>query len=198
MFVVDTLMWEIMEDQGWLCFPSWCTNSHSRLSYRTSVFGPIEARSVVLKSYITRWSECSPAHPPFCWSGVSNAEKWFVVYFLMRQGDMGIRQLKLIETNTGACLSQPPTTVRISSKKKKKHTSRHAPFPSYLHIWIRAAFEHWKRQHPADLQSLDAHIKGEMLNSSKSALNYFFPAALPPLLTICMPARTAPLRRHYE
>lgn len=30
-----------------------------------------------------------------------------------RQGNL---QLKLIETNTEACLSQPPTTVRISSK----------------------------------------------------------------------------------
>lgn len=43
-----------MEDQGWLCFPSCCTNSHSRLAYHTSVFGPIEARSFVLKSHITQ------------------------------------------------------------------------------------------------------------------------------------------------
>lgn len=37
---------------------------------------------------------CSAAHPQFCWSGISNADKWFVVYFLMRRGDMGICSLK--------------------------------------------------------------------------------------------------------
>lgn len=82
-------------------------------------------------------SERSPAHPPFWWSGVSNAEKWFVVYFLMRQGDMGIRQLKLIETNTGACLSQPPTTVRISSKKHQqtRAISLTSPYLDTSSVW---------------------------------------------------------------
>lgn len=69
-----------------------------------------------------------PAHPPFCWSGISYAEKWFAVYFLMRRGDMGICSLNWWkQTLKRACHSR-----RQQSEYLQKHTSRHAPFPSHL------------------------------------------------------------------
>lgn len=177
-----------MEDQGSVRFPS-CTNS-LHLSYECIW----TCRNLLTRAEIPHHSgrsECSPAHPHSRRSGVSNAEKWFVVYFLMRQGDMGICQLKLKQTPE-ACSSQPPTTVRRSSKKTHQQT-RHS---SHISIFW---YERRLNAEDGNIQQIwTLTLKGEMPNSSKSSLNYIFPAALLRLLMICMPARTAPLQRHYE